>query len=627
MAGPLAASSAPHVVEAAVFGRAAAPVPVEPGEEVVLAPHHPLGHPGGAAGVEHVEVVGPASLRRHHPLVPGRAVGTGGLRRLLVGDRPRRARGAVPSSTHSQLRTPGTRWRTPSMRLDEGTVEDHGHRVGVLPQVHEPVVGVAVVGVDGHEAGLVPRRSTSRGSRGSCRGRAPPCPGGWRPHRAATGPRCRPAGRTRPRCGCADPWTSAGASASASATVSQTSAKFQLLTSVSSLPRASRRAAPVSGGPCTPVVGIARRPVPLPTARPGDRSSLRLPAWTPRPPPTTTHGGPSYGPGSPTIRTRRAASLPSGDWWRRTGPPRGAWAPIRPTSCWWTRSCGGPACAVRTTPSGSAGPDRPSCTPARPSRRTGTSSRCSPPTRSGASSSVSPAPARPGVAHTRAELDGDEWVVRARRCGPATPTGPTYGILLARTDPDAPITRASPTSSARWTPRGHRASAGRHDRGPPFNEVFLDEVRLPAANLVGERGRGLALAKVPGQRAGVTVRFRRAVGHGPHRRRPGGGRPGRRAASTTRCCASGWPRYGPRARSCGSCVCDGVGGGGRARAGPRGQRAQGTGRRARPSRSWSGEDLAGASGHADGSGPVPERGTPADGPTPCGPSGSSSPRR
>ena len=76
-------------------------------EEVVLAPHHALGHAGGAAGVEHVEVVAASAPRcdvRPSSPPPSAAV--------LVGRGPRRGRAPVPSSTQSQSRTSGTRSRT-----------------------------------------------------------------------------------------------------------------------------------------------------------------------------------------------------------------------------------------------------------------------------------------------------------------------------------------------------------------------------------------------------------------------------------------------------------------------------------------------------------------------------------
>ena len=147
----------------------------------------------------------------------------------------------MPSSTHSQLRIRGSRARIRSIRSDERAVEHHGHGVGVVPQVGELVVGVAVVGVDGHQPELASRRRWPRGTRGSCRGRGPPCPGGRPRPRGATRPRRSARRSTSDQVSVRSPWVRAGASGRVSATVSHTSAKFHWLTSLSPLP------APVTG--------------------------------------------------------------------------------------------------------------------------------------------------------------------------------------------------------------------------------------------------------------------------------------------------------------------------------------------------------------------------------------------
>ena len=68
-AGAVPLELGPDVVDAALERVPPEPAAVQPGEQVVLAPHDALGHPGGAPGVEHVQVVGAASPRGPHPPV------------------------------------------------------------------------------------------------------------------------------------------------------------------------------------------------------------------------------------------------------------------------------------------------------------------------------------------------------------------------------------------------------------------------------------------------------------------------------------------------------------------------------------------------------------------------------
>jgi alkylation response protein AidB-like acyl-CoA dehydrogenase len=98
---------------------------------------------------------------------------------------------------------------------------------------------------------------------------------------------------------------------------------------------------------------------------------------------------------------------------------------------------------------------------------------------------------------TRAVLDGDEWVVNGQKVWTSLAQFARYGILIARTDPDAGKHAGisyfvCPMDAPGITIRPLIEMTGAHT----FNEVFFDDVRLPAANLVGEAGKGWALAKV-----------------------------------------------------------------------------------------------------------------------------------
>ncbi|MGO8872755.1 MAG: acyl-CoA dehydrogenase family protein [Acidimicrobiales bacterium] len=98
---------------------------------------------------------------------------------------------------------------------------------------------------------------------------------------------------------------------------------------------------------------------------------------------------------------------------------------------------------------------------------------------------------------TRAELDGDEWVVQGQKVWTSYAHTAHFGILLARTEPEAPTHQGISYFVCSMGAPGVSVRplfdmTGSHT----FNEVFLDEVRLPADHLIGRRGDGWSLAKV-----------------------------------------------------------------------------------------------------------------------------------
>ena len=109
---------------------------------------------------------------------------------------------------------------------------------------------------------------------------------------------------------------------------------------------------------------------------------------------------------------------------------------------------------------------------------------------------------------TRAVADGDEWVVTGQKVWTTLrPSRPRSASCWRVPTSTCPSTKASRTSSAPWTRPGVTIRpivdmTGDH----AFNEVFFDDVRLPAANVVG-RGQPRLVARQgdPRQRAGVVV--------------------------------------------------------------------------------------------------------------------------
>ena len=98
---------------------------------------------------------------------------------------------------------------------------------------------------------------------------------------------------------------------------------------------------------------------------------------------------------------------------------------------------------------------------------------------------------------TRAVRDGDEWVVNGQKIWTTGAHYSKFGILIARTDPEAPKHKGityfiCPMDSPGIEIRTIRNIAG----ADSFNEVFFTDVRIPHANVVGEVNDGWRLAKV-----------------------------------------------------------------------------------------------------------------------------------
>ncbi len=107
---------------------------------------------------------------------------------------------------------------------------------------------------------------------------------------------------------------------------------------------------------------------------------------------------------------------------------------------------------------------------------------------------------------TRAELDGDEWVVNGQKVWNTSAHHADLGMLVARTDWDVPKHAGLTYFVLPMHQPGIEVRPLRQmNEHQSFNEVFLADARVPAANVVGEVGDGWRAAL-------TTLAFERRFG-------------------------------------------------------------------------------------------------------------------
>lgn len=97
---------------------------------------------------------------------------------------------------------------------------------------------------------------------------------------------------------------------------------------------------------------------------------------------------------------------------------------------------------------------------------------------------------------TRAELDGDAYVVNGQKVWSSGAHYSKWGMLIARTNPDVPKTRGITYFVLDMETPGVEVVPLRQITGSAhFSEVFFSDVRIPVENVVGVVDDGWAVAK------------------------------------------------------------------------------------------------------------------------------------
>ncbi|MDP6607071.1 MAG: acyl-CoA dehydrogenase family protein [Dehalococcoidia bacterium] len=117
---------------------------------------------------------------------------------------------------------------------------------------------------------------------------------------------------------------------------------------------------------------------------------------------------------------------------------------------------------------------------------------------------------------TRAERDGDDYIVNGQKTWTSGAQYADWLFALVRTDPDAPKHRGISFLMMDISTPGITVNP-LTDMGwnEPFNETFFEDVRVPAQNLVGEENRGwyIGMTLLDFERSGIggAIEYRRSL--------------------------------------------------------------------------------------------------------------------
>ena len=115
----------------------------------------------------------------------------------------------------------------------------------------------------------------------------------------------------------------------------------------------------------------------------------------------------------------------------------------------------------------------------------------------------------------KAIRDGDEWIITGQKVWTSGGQHARWGMLLARTNPEAPKHQGITYFAFDMDQPGVDVRPLREMTGRAmFNEVFIDEARVPDANIIGGLNNGWAVANttLAAERAGLGSGGSGAVG-------------------------------------------------------------------------------------------------------------------